>query len=101
MKLLYSMPWMKVPLLKLRINSYRNWKPRLKQRDIHLEVSDAVYDQIIKMGVDPIFGARPMKRYIQRNIETEIAKKMIESGLTQDGTIKVDFSKEDNTHEEV
>lgn len=64
---------------------------RLAQRDINLHVTDAVFSQIAKMGVDPVFGARPMKRYIQRNIETQIAKKMIEEGVVKEAEIFVDF----------
>lgn len=64
---------------------------RLAQRDINLHVSDAVFSQIAEMGVDPVFGARPMKRYIQRNIETQIAKKMIEEGVVKEAEIFVDF----------
>ena len=63
---------------------------RLAQRDITLNVSDAVYQQIAKMGVDPVYGARPMKRYIQRNLETQIAKEMIKSGAMKDDVINVD-----------
>jgi ATP-dependent Clp protease ATP-binding subunit ClpB len=65
-------------------------KHRLAERDITLEATDAVYDKIAEMGVDPIFGARPMKRYIQRNIETEIAKKMIAEGAMKDSVIHID-----------
>ena len=64
---------------------------RLSERDIQLEVTDAVYQRIAKMGVDPVFGARPMKRYIQRQIETQIAKKIIETGTIKDATIHVDY----------
>ena len=63
---------------------------RLAERDIHLHLSDAAYDKIAENGVDPIFGARPMKRYIQRYIETDIAKKMIEVGAMKDADIDVD-----------
>ena len=63
---------------------------RLAKKDITLQVSDAVYDQIAKQGVDAVYGARPMKRYIQRNIETLIAKKMIESAVGKDDIVKVD-----------
>ena len=63
---------------------------RLAQRDITLNVSDAVYNQIAKMGVDPVYGARPMKRYIQRNLETQIAKEMIKTGAMQGDVIHVD-----------
>ena len=63
---------------------------RLAQRDITLNVSDEVYNQIAKMGVDPVYGARPMKRYIQRNLETQIAKEMIKTGAMQGDIINVD-----------
>ena len=64
---------------------------RLENRDIHLHVNDAVYQQIAKMGVDPVYGARPMKRYIQRQIETNIAKKIIEAGAFKESDLSVDF----------
>ncbi|WP_289108363.1 ATP-dependent Clp protease ATP-binding subunit [uncultured Dubosiella sp.] len=63
---------------------------RLKEKDITVHVSDAVYDRIAENGVDPLFGARPMKRYIQRQIETEIARQMIKEGAMQDATIRID-----------
>ncbi len=63
---------------------------RLQNKDIKLNVSDAVYRNIAVQGVDPVYGARPMKRYIQRNIETLIAKKMIEGNASKDDTIYVD-----------
>lgn len=63
---------------------------RLAQKDISLHLSDEAYDKIAQNGVDPVFGARPMKRYIQRNLETDIAKKMIEAGIMSDAHIEVD-----------
>ncbi len=65
-------------------------KNRLETRDIHLVVHDSVYEQIAKMGVDPVYGARPMKRYIQRNLETAIAKEIIQSSVNRDDVIEVD-----------
>ena len=62
---------------------------RLKNKDIQLHVSDDVYQNIATQGVDPVFGARPMKRYIQRNIETLIAKKMIEGNAGKDDIVDV------------
>lgn len=66
-------------------------KERLEKRDIHLHVKNAVYAQIAKMGVDPVYGARPMKRYIQRQIETNIAKKIIEVGAFKESDLTVDY----------
>ena len=64
---------------------------RMAQKDIRLHVSDEVFVQIAKMGVDPVYGARPMKRYIQRNVETLIARKLIESGNMKDEDVYIDF----------
>lgn len=63
---------------------------RLEEKDIRLHLSDAAYDKIAENGVDPVYGARPMRRYIQRYIETDIAKKMIEEGALTDCDIYVD-----------
>ena len=68
----------------------RELAKRLEQKDITLHLSDVAYDKISQNGVDPVFGARPMKRYIQRNLETDIAKKMIEAGIMSDAHIEVD-----------
>ena len=60
---------------------------RLQNKDVSLTINDHVYDMIIEEGVDPVYGARPMKRYIQRNIETLIARKMIEGNVGKDDQI--------------
>lgn len=65
---------------------------RLAHKDIRLQVSDAVYRNIATQGVDPVYGARPMKRYIQRNIETLIARKMIEGNAGKDDLVIVDVA---------
>ncbi|MEG2544802.1 MAG: AAA family ATPase [Longicatena sp.] len=62
---------------------------RLARKDIRLEISDAVYQEIATQGVDALYGARPMKRYIQRNIETLIARKMIEGNVGKDDVIEL------------
>lgn len=67
---------------------------RLSHKDITLRVSDRVYEQIAKEGVDPVFGARPMKRYIQRHIETLLAKRMIEEGFGKEDIVHLDFNGE-------
>ena len=65
-------------------------KKRLSDKDIELKVTEAVKDQIIECGVDPVFGARPMKRYIQRTIETLIARKIIEGQFVAPCTFTLD-----------
>lgn len=57
---------------------------RLRDRDIRLEVSEAACRLIAETAYDPSFGARPLKRYIQRELETKIGRKLI-AGDIQDG----------------
>ena len=60
-------------------------------KDIIAEVvSDNAKQLIINEGVDPDFGARPMKRFIQRNIETKIAEAIIRDAIEDNATITVD-----------
>lgn len=68
----------------------RELTTRLAHKDITLQVGDAVYRSIATQGVDPLYGARPMKRYIQRNIETLIARKMIEGNAGKDDIVAID-----------
>lgn len=63
---------------------------RLKEKDITLEVTEKAKERIIKLGVDPQFGARPMRRHIQRAIETEIAKAILSTDNIANKTIVVD-----------
>ena len=63
---------------------------RLKEKDITLEVTEKAKERIIKLGVDPQFGARPMRRHIQRGIETEIAKVILSTDNIANKTIVVD-----------
>jgi ATP-dependent Clp protease ATP-binding subunit ClpB len=63
---------------------------RLKDQNLSLEVSDSAKLKIITEGSDPEYGARPLKRYIQRQIETKIATLIIQSNVIQDKTILVD-----------
>lgn len=63
---------------------------RLKEKDIILEVTEKAKERIIKLGVDPQFGARPMRRHIQRAIETEIAKVILSTDNIANKTIVVD-----------
>ncbi|WP_071459135.1 ATP-dependent chaperone ClpB [Bacillus massilinigeriensis] len=57
---------------------------RLQDQQITIEISDAAKQFIAENGFDPVFGARPLKRYIQRNIETMVAKEII-SGCVRSG----------------
>ncbi len=67
---------------------------RLKAKDIELNVTDAAKQRIIAYGVDPAFGARPMKRHIQREVETLIARTILEIPSAEGRTLILDADKD-------
>ncbi|UJP07988.1 MAG: ATP-dependent chaperone ClpB [Nitrosomonas sp.] len=65
---------------------------RLAKLEMKLEVSDAALSTISEVGFDPVFGARPLKRAIQTQIENPLAKEILEGKFVAKDTIKVDLS---------
>ena len=63
---------------------------RLREKQLTLLVSDAAKAFIIDHGYDPVYGARPLKRYIQKTVETLAAKAIIGGGYGPGDTLKVD-----------
>jgi ATP-dependent Clp protease ATP-binding subunit ClpB len=66
---------------------------RLAKLDLGLEVTDAALAELAKVGFDPVYGARPLKRAIQQAIENPLAKAILEGGFTPKDTIRVDCKK--------
>lgn len=66
-------------------------RQRLNERDLQLEVSETAVDHIAKMGYDPIYGARPLKRTIQQELENPIAKDMLEEKFLPGDKVFVDY----------
>jgi ATP-dependent Clp protease ATP-binding subunit ClpB len=64
---------------------------RVEAHDMTLEVSDAALDEIAKVGFDPLYGARPLKRAIQQEIENPVAKLILEGRFGPNDVIPVDF----------
>ncbi|MCI6272850.1 MAG: AAA family ATPase [Erysipelotrichaceae bacterium] len=71
------------------LNQLRN---RLKDKDIQIEFTKNCIDEIVSAGFDIVFGARPMKRHIQRTIETIVARKIVEEPFIEGKTLVVDFN---------
>ncbi len=65
---------------------------RLADREIEIAVTERAKDYIIDHGYDPVYGARPLKRYLQKNVETLVAKMILSDklGMNQKVTIDVD-----------
>lgn len=64
---------------------------RLESKRITLELSDAALDHIAEAGFDPVYGARPLKREIQQQIENPLAQKILKGEIADGDTVDVDF----------
>jgi ATP-dependent Clp protease ATP-binding subunit ClpB len=71
----------------LQLGSVRR---RLEERRIALEVTDAARRYIAEKGYDPVYGARPLRRYIQREIETRIGRALLSGDIRDGATIRID-----------
>jgi ATP-dependent Clp protease ATP-binding subunit ClpB len=64
---------------------------RLAEKQLSVEVTESAKRYIVDCGYDPVYGARPLKRYLQSNVETLIARKIISGDVRSGGTITVDY----------
>jgi ATP-dependent Clp protease ATP-binding subunit ClpB len=78
-------------IVKLQIQRLQS---RLDERKMALKLSDEAIDWIAEVGYDPVYGARPIKRAIQRELETQIAKAILRNTFTEGDTISVDLENE-------
>ena len=63
---------------------------RLEDRRIKVEPTEAAYDWLAEEGYDPVYGARPLRRFIQRQVETRLARAMIAGEIAEDQTVRLD-----------
>ena len=73
-------------IIDLQTNDLRR---RLKDKQLSLEITEEAKQHIVEASYDPNFGARPLKRYIQRNLETLIAREILADKLKPEDTIKI------------
>jgi len=64
-------------------------RARLADRDIKLTVDDSAFDQLIEAGFDPVYGARPLKRAIQQQVENNLAQKILAGDFQPGDTIVI------------
>jgi ATP-dependent Clp protease ATP-binding subunit ClpB len=74
-------------ITELQIDSVRR---RLADRRMALELSDAARRHIAEQGYDPVYGARPLRRYIQREVETRISRALLAGDIRDGATIRLD-----------
>ena len=69
-------------------------RSRLAEHDLAIEVSDAALDRLAESGFDPVYGARPLKRAIQRLLENPLAEQLLGGRWLPDQTIQVDVGED-------
>jgi ATP-dependent Clp protease ATP-binding subunit ClpB len=67
-----------------------NLNKRLQRRDLSLQISSAAKDHLAKLGWDPEYGARPLKRAIQKHLEDRLAERVLSGEFSAGSTVTVD-----------
>ncbi len=67
----------------------KDLEKRLTDRHISLTYDETVLDYLVEKGYDRVYGARPLKRYIQRNLETALAKAIISGEVVEDSSVNI------------
>lgn len=74
---------------KIVVKLVNELQMRLSDKGIQLSITDEAKHFIAENGYDPIFGARPLRRYIQRNVETTLAKEIIRGRIKENSRVKI------------
>jgi ATP-dependent Clp protease ATP-binding subunit ClpA len=69
----------------------REVQERLAERGVSLELGPAAVDQLVKEGFDPVYGARPLRRAIQRGLENPLSSRILSGEFAEGDTVSVDF----------
>ncbi len=67
---------------------------RIQDKELALEITDKAMEHIIEAGYDPYYGARPLKRYLQKNVETLVARRILQDVLRAGDVMTIDFDGE-------
>ncbi len=68
---------------------------RIEEYDLHIEVSDDVKGKLLQEGFDPTYGARPLRRVIQRKLEDGISEELLQGKISPGDTVSVNVGEED------
>ena len=74
---------------------------RLSERHLELELTEAAKEYIAREGYDPVYGARPLKRFLQRHLETALSRQILASTIPENSRVTVNFKKGQLTFESV
>jgi len=78
-------------LKKIVLIQLSGLRARLAERHIGIELSDAAVEYLVKVGYDPTFGARPLKRAIQKEVETPLARRLVGGEIRDGQNVRVEL----------
>ena len=90
-EIIYFKPLTKSNVTSIVTMALRDLEARLSERQVKLNVTDRAKEYIVDSAYDPIYGARPLKRFIKSNVETLVARLIISEDIAPDTTITVDY----------
>ncbi len=76
-------------------NEMKSVENQLRDKDVTLEMTDAAKDWIGEKGFDPLFGARPLRRVIQNEIEDRLSEALLEERFHAGDTVRVDVQNDE------
>jgi len=76
-------------IVSLMANSLTN---RLKEQDIELQLTDAALEKISEEGYDPQYGARPLRRALQKHVEDRLSEELLKGTLDKTQTVVLDYA---------
>ena len=93
-EIVFYKPLRKDEIVKIVDLMLKDLRCRLEDKEVGFAITDAAKDYIIDSGFDPNYGARPLRRFIQRKVETLIARKLIADDIAPGTTLTVDYDGE-------
>jgi ATP-dependent Clp protease ATP-binding subunit ClpB len=87
-------PLNKKDIIKIVSIQFDIIRKRLEESGIKIDISDGALDRLAKIGFDPQYGARPLKRVLQREILNELSKQILAGTISKDAVIFIDLKNE-------
>jgi ATP-dependent Clp protease ATP-binding subunit ClpB len=73
-------------IVRMQVNSLAK---RTEGRDIALKLDESAYDYVLAVAYDPIYGARPLRRYLEKNIVTQLSRMLLSGELPDNSTVTI------------
>jgi len=70
-------------------------RARLAERKIEIQLTDAALEHFARAGYDPVYGARPLKRLLQKELETTLGRKLLAGDVRDNSRVVIDYRRDD------